>query len=78
MVTEVVFFFFSFFPPVTELKEEIILLTSESCFLSLASHMNYFYVSLSGNEVDQLVWVLVPFFFLFMYFIPALCHERKF
>lgn len=47
-------FFFLFFP-VTELKEEIILLTSESCFLSLATQMSYFHMLLSENEFDQLV-----------------------
>lgn len=54
MVTWRVFFFFLFFP-VTELKEEIILLTSESCFLSLATQMSYFHMLLSENEFDQLV-----------------------
>lgn len=44
-----------FFPPVAELKEEIILLTSESCFLSLATQMNYLHMLLSENEFDQLV-----------------------
>lgn len=44
-----------FFSPATELKEEIILLTSESCFLSLATQMNYFHMLLSENEFDQLV-----------------------
>lgn len=48
-------FFFFFFSPATELKEEIILLTSESCFLSLATQMNYFHMLLSENEFDQLV-----------------------
>lgn len=51
---EGVFFFVVFFSPVTELKEEIILLTSESCFLSLATQMSYFHILLSENEFDQL------------------------
>lgn len=56
MVTwRVFFFFFSSFSPVTELKEETILFTSESCFLSLATQMSYFHMLLSENEFDQLV-----------------------
>lgn len=45
-------FFPFFFSPATELKEEIILLTSESCFLSLATQMNYAPMLLSKNELD--------------------------
>lgn len=45
-------FFFLFFSPAAELKEEIILLTSESCFLSLATQMNYAPMLLSKNELD--------------------------
>lgn len=43
------------FSPLLQLKEEIVLLTSESCFLSLATQMNYFHRLLSENEFDVLV-----------------------
>lgn len=51
--------FFLFISPVAELKEEIILLSCESCFLPLATQMNYFHVLLPKNEFDfyvSLVW----------------------
>lgn len=44
---------FFFLTSVADLKEETILLTSGSCFLSLATHMNYFHMLLSENEFDH-------------------------
>ena len=60
--------FLNFFSPVTELKKEIILLTSDSCFLFLAAQMNYFHMLLSENEFGHfsLVFGSLSSFFLFI------------
>lgn len=61
-----------FFPPVAELKEEIVLLTSQPCFLSLATQMNYFPMLVSENEFDRLIQFSVhsP---LYLYILSKLC-----